>query len=617
MQDSFGLMGTTIAEKYRVLEVVGEGGFGLVYRGHHLGFDQPIAVKCLKVPGHFTGEARRQFIEHFAEEGKLLFRLSEHRSIVRVFDHSVIEVHGQQVPYLVLEWLEGISLHDHLEERRRLRLPPMSETEALRLLRDPIDGLAFAHQLRVAHRDIKPENLFLVRAGTGTVTKLLDFGVAKLMEEADAATQYATATSSGFRAFSPQYGAPEQFYSKAFGQTGPWTDVHAIGLLMTELVSSRPAFDGTEFGEVYNKALDAARPTPLTRGAAVTDEFEAICASALALESRNRYRNAGELLTAVDAYLEPADGSKQLAAATPPRRRGTARWVSVGLAGALVAAGVVAAWPSGGTASPRPPAPVLPAGSSESLARLAPELPPQALVNHVEAGTAGSGSLATSQHTDPPAGGAHVAPPTAPPPSPAAPKQLTAPDGAVFRVGDAVFVRRGDAFERGQLGEFADGSAVVGGAKVSLDSISPAEGSAPSWEVGAIALVTSRRRATTYLAKVTALRDSGLMLRLWDGHGQQWARFPDAEAAAGDLTRPIRVRASWQAPLARLLDNLLALADRQRRKVPVKPSTPDPGIAPRPAPPKPVAPSCSDYCVHTAKQELGTPGYQRCLAGCH
>src|ERR1043166_4007910 len=193
MQDSFGLVGTTIADKYRVEEVVGEGGFGVVYRGHHLGFDQPIAVKCLKVPGHFTGEARRLFIERFAEEGKLLFRLSEHRSIVRVFDHSVIEDHGQQGPYLVLEGLEGISLHGSLEQRRTQRLPPMSEIEALRLLRDPIDGLAFAHQLRVAHRDIKPENLFLVRTNAGTVTKLLDFGVAKLMEEADAATQYATA----------------------------------------------------------------------------------------------------------------------------------------------------------------------------------------------------------------------------------------------------------------------------------------------------------------------------------------------------------------------------------------------------------------------------------------
>src|SRR5262245_8358750 len=181
MQDSFGLVGTTIAGKYRVQEVVGEGGFGLVYRGHHLGFDHPIAVKCLKVPPHFTGEARRLFIEHFAEEGKLLFRLSDHRSIVRMFDHAVIEVHGQQVPYLVLEWLEGMSLHDYLEQRQRQCLPPLSEIEALRMLRDPIEGLAFAHQLRVAHRDIKPENLFLVRTSSGTVTKLLDFGVAKLM----------------------------------------------------------------------------------------------------------------------------------------------------------------------------------------------------------------------------------------------------------------------------------------------------------------------------------------------------------------------------------------------------------------------------------------------------
>lgn len=336
MQDSFGLVGSIIASKYRVEAVVGEGGFGVVYRGHHLGFDQPIAIKCLKVPAHFTGDARRLFIERFAEEGKLLFRLSEHRAIVRVFDHAVLEVHGQDVPYLVLEWLDGVSLHDHLQQRREHGLAPMSEHGALRLLRDPIEGLAFAHQLRVAHRDIKPENLFLVRTSTGTITKLLDFGVAKLMEEADIATQYATATSSGFRAFSPQYGAPEQFYSKTYGQTGPWTDVHAMGLLFTELVSTRPAFDGCEFGELYTQSTGAVRPTPRARGAQVPAGFEELCAKALALEPRQRYRSGTELLGAVDAYLQETEDKARTKPDLRTRQRRRAGRVAAGFAVAVL-----------------------------------------------------------------------------------------------------------------------------------------------------------------------------------------------------------------------------------------------------------------------------------------
>jgi hypothetical protein len=669
MQDSFGLVGATIAEKYRVQEVVGEGGFGLVYRGHHIGFDQPIAVKCLKVPTHFTGEARRMFIERFAEEGKLLFRLSEHRSIVRVFDHAVIEVYGQQVPYLVLEWLEGISLHDYLEQRRAQRLPPLSEIEALRLLREPIDGLAFAHQLRVAHRDIKPENLFLVRTGTGTVTKLLDFGVAKLMEEADAATQYATATSSGFRAFSPQYGAPEQFYSKSFGQTGPWTDVHAIGLLLTELVSARPAFEGTEFGEFYNRAIDQIRPTPLVRGASVTPAFEALCASALALETRLRYRNAGELLAAVDAHLQAAEELQRSAAASPRRRR--ARWIGAGLAGAAAIAAAVAVWLSGGTAEPAPGGGAT--SGSVAASTLKPTTTVQAMpVEPTSLAPAVAVDAGASDAADKLAGKPAEPPPGASPPdgtqatsagSPAgaggepdklAGKQTTASDGALFRIGDTVFVRHGDTtFESGQLKAIADGKVTVDRTSVSIDDISPAEAAPAKWEVGAMVLVTSKRRATSYLGKVTAVQDKALTLRFWDGRGPQWARFPDAGVDSGELARPVRVRAAWQTPLARVLDGLLARVARPRpvpRPKPEPPSVPrsEPlGSAPtskpepkdkaelsqdKPEPPKPDRkveatkverksepniPSCADYCVRTAKQEKGTQGYEMCLSGCH
>jgi serine/threonine protein kinase len=299
MHDPFELRGKTLEDKYRVDEVVGEGGFGVVYRGWHLGFDHAIAIKCLKIPGHFTTEARRLFLEKFREEGKLLSRLAgQHLSIVRVYDYDVWSgPGGADVPYLVLEWIDGDSLAKRLEEREE----PLGEADAIALLRPAIEAIAVAHGMKVAHRDLKPANLLLSRGAGGERIKVLDFGIAKAMQEGETATQVATRTSSGFSAFSPPYGAPEQFQSKKYGATGPWTDVHALGLILCELVTGRAPLDGDEQYELFAAATSGGRPTPRARGAEVSDAFEAVCAKAVALGPSDRYADAGALLAALDA----------------------------------------------------------------------------------------------------------------------------------------------------------------------------------------------------------------------------------------------------------------------------------------------------------------------------
>lgn len=300
-KDVFGLEGTTIDNRYRVDAAIGEGGFGVVYRGFHLSFKRPVAVKCLKLPGHFTPEGQALFLEKFQEEGAFLSGLS-HPSIVRVFDLNVTSSpRVAAVPYLVLEWLEGEELEERLEKRRRSDQGPMSEAEAITLMRPAVDAVALAHRSKIAHRDLKPANLFEQRSEGGSVIKVLDFGIAKAMQEGETATQLSTKTSSGFSAFSPQYGAPEQFSAKRFGATGPWTDVHALGLMLTELVSGKRPFDGEEMIEFYEGGTSPNRPTPRNRGATVSDAFEALCAKAVALDPRARFQNAGELGQALDA----------------------------------------------------------------------------------------------------------------------------------------------------------------------------------------------------------------------------------------------------------------------------------------------------------------------------
>ena len=297
--DPFNLVDTTIDRKYRVDELVGEGGFGLVYRAFHLSFGQPIAVKCLKVPPHFTIEAKKLFLDKFREEGKHLARL-RHDSIVRVFDFGITP--DSQIPYLVLEWLTGEDLEQHLARRSQ----PYSEQEALRFLRPAVDAIALAHRRGIAHRDMKPANIFLAATEDGIKLRVLDFGIAKAMQEGETATQLKTKTSSGFSAFSPQYGAPEQYRSKKYGPTGPWTDVHALGLILSELVSGQHAFEGEEHADFLLAAIDDSRPTPRHLGVEVSDGFEQLCAKALVRTSKDRFRNADEMLKVMDAILAPA-----------------------------------------------------------------------------------------------------------------------------------------------------------------------------------------------------------------------------------------------------------------------------------------------------------------------
>lgn len=316
LPDPFHLVGTAIEGRYRVDAVIGEGGFGVVYRGWHLAFRHTIAIKCLKTPTHYSAEAKAAFLDRFREEGALLSRLSQHPAIVRAYDFGVATSRGiEAIPYMVLEWLDGETLEDWFQRQHGAA---MDERAALLLLRGAFEGLAFAHsqQPAVAHRDIKPPNLFLtVDPVRGAAIKILDFGISKAMLEGARISELKSRTSSGFSAFTPSYGAPEQFSSKKFGETSPRTDVHALGLILCEAVTGRRALDGDDLLELQLSGTSTQRPTPRARGATVSDAFEAACAKALALNPRDRFATSAEMLGALDAI--PVDSQVRAPSAQP------------------------------------------------------------------------------------------------------------------------------------------------------------------------------------------------------------------------------------------------------------------------------------------------------------
>lgn len=339
LHDVFGLIGTILDGRYRVDRVVGEGGFGVVYKATHVVLDGPVALKILKVPEGLNAEDRAAFASDFREEGKLLFRLSSlHPSIVQAREAGVVfAADGAAHPYLALEWLDGIALDRELRLRATRREPAFTVPEAMRLLDGVARALAVAHERRIAHRDLKPANVFLVRRDTGVEAKLLDFGLAKVLDGSASLTALFDRTAGAECVFTRRYGAPEQWLRR-LGATGPWTDVHALALVLVELLTLQPALQGEEAAELMGACLDReVRPTPNARGARVPDEVDRVFSRALALDPRNRYRTAGEFWLALEeatrscgltekpasvrvlGLLQPAESDPPPAVSAPPR----------------------------------------------------------------------------------------------------------------------------------------------------------------------------------------------------------------------------------------------------------------------------------------------------------
>ena len=304
---------------YRIVEPIGEGGMGMVYRAERAdgAFDQDVAVKLLRMGLHSQEAAAR-----FEHERRLLARL-EHPHVVRLLDGGVVDdgaLAGR--PFLVMELVRGTPLTDHAD---RLRLG----TDArLRLFLDVCDAVAHAHRRLVVHRDLKPSNVLVAEGDDGTAqVKLLDFGIAKaLTTEHDAAL-----TRTGTPLLTPAYAAPEQISGDAITTA---TDVYALGVVLYELLAGRRPYEvGTgSIAEVARAVLTAnpdrpstavgtpSRPSPeasaLATGVAgrrgtdlsalrneLRGDLDAICLKALRKEPDRRYASAAELAADLRRHL--------------------------------------------------------------------------------------------------------------------------------------------------------------------------------------------------------------------------------------------------------------------------------------------------------------------------
>lgn len=317
--DPLNLTGKTVAEKYRVESVVGEGGFAVVYRAIHTIWDQPVAIKFFSGLSSAPPEHRKLLHDNFIKEGALLTELSSQTAnIVQARDVGTLTTDdGRWMPYMVLEWLDGETFEELLT-RMRSEGSTFSAADVYTLLKPAADALDLAHRRGVAHRDIKPANIFLVGelGSPDAKVKLLDFGVAKVITENSELQAALAKTGTSISSFTPQYGAPEQF-SRGYGATGPWTDVFALALVAIEMICGKEALDGETLVQLaFASSNPQARPTPNALGGSVSERVEAVFRRALAVQPEARYDRAGELWEAFGLAL--GDGHTLPATSAPP-----------------------------------------------------------------------------------------------------------------------------------------------------------------------------------------------------------------------------------------------------------------------------------------------------------
>ncbi len=310
-------------DKYQVLEKIGVGGFGVVYKAYDPFIKRAVAIKTCTSE---DTETRERFMREAEIAGNL-----HHRNIVTVYDFGFQD----GVPYLVQEYLSGEDLDRKIKRREFLSLP-----EKLLYLVQIVRGLQYAHSRGVVHRDIKPANIRILEDDTA---KIMDFGIAKLAQHEQALTQ------AGITLGTAAYLAPEQIRGGAFDAR---TDLFSFGILAYELFALERPFQGAEISAVFYKILNEPAPALRDKSPDCPEELERIVQRCLEKEPAQRYPGCAELLADIEAlaHRRPRENSGEHAAAAF-----SGRTVAVSQASAPAAS--AAGTPAGarpGAAPPRP-----------------------------------------------------------------------------------------------------------------------------------------------------------------------------------------------------------------------------------------------------------------------
>jgi len=282
--------GSVVNGRYEILESVGKGGMGVVFRAQDRELDEVVALKVLRAEAL---EEDPSLVGRFKQELKLARRIT-HRNVLRTHDFG--EWSG--TPYISMEYLEGVTLKDLVRSKGALPLGV-----GLRIAKQACQGLEAAHVQGVVHRDIKPQNM-LILPESGDL-KIMDFGIARV-SEVERADSDPSLTMAGTVMGTPDYMSPEQ----ASGTPADFrSDIYSLGVVFFEMFTSQLPFTGEKIMTVILGHIQKPPPNPRRLNPRIPMDLEAIILKCMEKSPKKRYQNVGEVLAALSAVSSEMDAA--------------------------------------------------------------------------------------------------------------------------------------------------------------------------------------------------------------------------------------------------------------------------------------------------------------------
>ncbi|MGD8539981.1 MAG: protein kinase [Candidatus Aminicenantes bacterium] len=283
--------GSTFANRYQIIEELGKGGMGKVYRALDKKLNEEVALKLIK-PEISEDE---QTVERFRNELRMARKIS-HRNVGRMYE--LMEYMG--VHYITMEYVPGQDLRSLIRQTGKL-----TAEKAISIAKEICEGLAEAHRLGVVHRDLKPSNILVDREGDA---KIMDFGIARLLKSKGI-------TGTRHMIGTPEYMSPEQV--DADGDIDQRSDIYSLGVILYEMLAGRVPFDGDTPLSVAYKHKNKKPANPRDFNAQITDELSVLILKCLEKNKEARYQSAGE----VRAQLEEIEKGLLIPVIVSPQKR--------------------------------------------------------------------------------------------------------------------------------------------------------------------------------------------------------------------------------------------------------------------------------------------------------